>query len=345
VSGFVAAFPPTEADAGGAHPLPRATRREMQSPQVTLTPPVLTRLPGGPSGAGPASYGFGLFTEEHPVWGPIVSHSGGYPGFGSHMRWHVATGTGVIVLANSTYAAASVLAARLLGAVLSQVPAAGPQAPPLVRGPAPAPGGPWPRTLQLRREVSRLLRAWDDATADGLFSANVAQDEPYAERRRKLDLVRQRLGDFADDPGRPAEFDSPAHCRWWLRGEHGTTAAEIRLTPERLPRVQSLTLAVPPAPDSPLAQVLASVVSLLNENAPNWPSAPPVSPVVDTDLLLRQFRMAAAWAGPCRPGAFRAGNGESTATVELDGEHARLTLTVVVDPAGHLHHADILLGP
>jgi CubicO group peptidase (beta-lactamase class C family) len=345
VSGFAAAFPPAGADAGGAHPLPRATRREMQSPQMALAPSGLARLPGDLSGAGPASYGFGLFTEEHPVWGPIVSHSGGYPGFGSHMRWHVATGTGVIVLANSTYAGVSPLAARLLGAVLPQVPAAGPQTPPPVRGPAPAPGGPWPRTLQLRREVSRLLRVWDDATADRLFSTNVAQDEPYAERRRALDLIRQRLGDFADDPARPAEFDSPAHCRWWLRGEHGAAAAEIRLTPERNPRVQSLALAVPPAPDSPLAQVLASVVSLLNDHAAGWPSALPVSPVVDTGLLIRQLRMAAAWAGPCRTGPFRAGNGETAATVELDGEHARLTLAVVVDPAGHLHHAEILLGP
>jgi CubicO group peptidase (beta-lactamase class C family) len=345
VSGFAAAFPPAEADAGGAHPLPRATRREMQSSQVALPTPVLARLPGDPSGAGSAGYGFGLFTEDHPVWGPMVSHSGGYPGFGSHMRWHVATGTGVIVLANSTYAAASPLAARLLDAVLPQVPAAGPQAAPPVRGPAPAPGGPWPRTLQLRREVSRLLQAWDDATADSLFSANVAQDEPYAERRRTLDLMRQRLGDFADDPARPAEFDSPAHCRWWLRGEHGTAAAEIRLTPERYPRVQSLTLAVPPAPDSPLAQALASVVSLLNDHAHGWPSALPVSPVVDTGLLMRQLRMAAAWAGPCRAGSFRAGNGETAATVELDGEHARLTLAVIVDPAGHLDHAEVLLGP
>jgi serine-type D-Ala-D-Ala carboxypeptidase/endopeptidase len=345
VSGFAAAFPPAEADAGGAHPLARATRREMQSPQVALTSPVLARLPGDPSGAGPAGYGFGLFTEDHPVWGPIISHSGGYPGFGSHMRWHVATGTGVIVLANSTYAAASPLAARLLEAVLPQVWATGPQAPPPVRGPAPAPGGPWPRTLHLQREVSRLLRAWDDATADSLFSANVAQDEPYVERRRTLDLIRRRLGDFADDPARPAEFDSPAHCRWWLRGEGGAAAAEIRLTPERNPRVQSLALAVPPAPDSPLALVLASVVSLLNGHAPGWPPALPVSPVVDTSLLLRQLRMAAAWAGPCRVGSFRAGNGETAATVELDGEHARLTLAVTVDPAGHLHHAEILLGP
>ena len=345
VSGFAAAFPPGDADSGGAHPLPRAARREMQLPRVALGPPVLARFPGDPSGTGPASYGFGLFVEESPAWGRIVSHSGGYPGFGSHMRWHVATGTGVIVLANSTYAGASSLAVRLLEAVLPQVPAAGPQTAPPVSGPAPAPGGPWPQTAQARREVGRLLRAWDDAAADRLFSENVGQDEPYPERRHKAELIGQRIGDFREDPDRPAEFDSPAHCRWWLRGERGTVQAEIRLTPERPPRVQALTLAMPPAPDSPLAQMLASLVSLLNDGAPGWPSTLPVSSEVDTGLLLRQLRMAGAWAGRCRPGAFRAGNGETTSTVELDGEHARLVLAVVTDLDGQLNQADILLCP
>src|SRR6266536_2189516 len=37
VSGFAGAFPPGEPGTGGAHPLARATRREMQLPQVTLT--------------------------------------------------------------------------------------------------------------------------------------------------------------------------------------------------------------------------------------------------------------------------------------------------------------------
>jgi serine-type D-Ala-D-Ala carboxypeptidase/endopeptidase len=343
VSGFAAAFPPSDPDSGGAHPLPRAARREMQLPQVALGVPVLTRFPGDPSGTGPGSYGLGLFVEESQAWGRIVSHSGGYPGFGSHMRWHPATGTGVIVLANSTYAAAPQLGARLLEAVLSQVPAAGPQAASPVNWPAPAPGGPWPETVQARREVSRLLRSWDDAAADTLFSENVVEDEPYPERRRKAEVIRQRIGDFREDPDRRAAFDSPAHCRWWLRGERGVVQAEIRLTPERHPRVQSLTVAVPPAPESPLARALAALVSLLNEGAPGWPSALPASPAVDTGLLLRQFRMAAAWAGPCRPGAFRAGNGETAVTVELDGETARLILAVVADPAGHLHQADLRL--
>jgi CubicO group peptidase (beta-lactamase class C family) len=74
----------------------------MQLPQVTLTPPPLARLPGDPAEGGPVGYGFGLFVEEHPVRGRITSHSGGYPGFGSNMRWHPETGIGVVVLANRT---------------------------------------------------------------------------------------------------------------------------------------------------------------------------------------------------------------------------------------------------
>ena len=59
VSGFTGAFPPGEPGTGGVHPLARSTRREMQLPQVTLTPPALARLPGDPAESGPAGYGFG----------------------------------------------------------------------------------------------------------------------------------------------------------------------------------------------------------------------------------------------------------------------------------------------
>ena len=343
VGGFAGAFPPGEPGAGGAHPLARATRREMQLPQVGLVPPAVARLPGDPAAGGPESYGFGLFVEEHPVHGRIISHSGGYPGFGSNMCWHPGTGIGAIVLANGTYAPAPVLAARLLTAMIGPAPparAAGRAA----AYPA-APAGPWPATLAAQREANKLLYRWNDARADRLFSENVALDEPYPERRQRIGLVRERIGVFGEDRKRPPEFDSPAHCRWWLRGDHGTVQAEIKLTPERDPRVQSLTLAVPPAPGSPLAQTLESLISLLNGGARDWPSAIPVSVQVDTALLLRQFRMAAAWAGRCHPGAFRASNGERSTSVELDGETARLVLAVVVDAAGHLRQADLTLRP
>src|SRR5437764_975819 len=118
VAGFAAAFPPGQDD--DTHPVRRSSRREMQLPQVLTGWAIASSFPGDGASSAPATYGFGLFVDEHPVLGRIVSHSGGYPGFGSNMAWHPATGTGVIALGNSTYAAMAPLAARLLGARVRQ---------------------------------------------------------------------------------------------------------------------------------------------------------------------------------------------------------------------------------
>jgi CubicO group peptidase (beta-lactamase class C family) len=342
VAGFAGAFPPGEPEDGGAHPVRRATRREMQLPQVLTGWDKPAAFPGD---AAPAlsAYGFGLFVEDHPGLGRIVSHSGGYPGFGSNMRWHPASGTGVIALGNSTYAAMTTLGTRLLDAVLRhrEPPAAG-------YGTALAPAsrhqaGPWPETLAAREAVDALLRSWDDAQAARLFSPNVAQDVPFDERQQVIATIRERIGDFADDTSRQPEFDTPAHCRWWLAGEHGVVQAQIQLNPERPPRVQSLTLAVPPAAGSPLGNTLAAMITWLNGADRDWPEAIPVAEAVDTSQLARRLRMAAAWAGPCQLGAYRAGDGTASSVVELIGEHATLTLTLVIDPASaQLRQADVL---
>jgi CubicO group peptidase (beta-lactamase class C family) len=336
VAGFAAAFPPGAQADGGAHPLRRASRREMQLPQVALPP----QQPPLPAGAAHGSYGLGLFVEEDAAHGRIVQHSGGYPGYGSHMRWHPATGLGVIVLANGTYAPAQALGARMLDALLRRRPrgAAG-------QAPALAPDGPWPETLAGQRAATSLLQSWDDEAASALFTANVALDEPYPERRIRAEQVRQRIGEFAEDTGRLAEHDSAAHCRWWLRGERGTVQAEIRLTPHQHPMVQQLVLAVPPAPGSALSRLTGQVIALLNDGAASWPGALPAAAGLDTSSLIRRLRAAGAWAGRCTPGAFSAGDGATSVTVELDGESARLLLTVAVDAErGELRDADITLG-
>ena len=388
VDGFAAAFPPGGERGGDPHPLYPATRREMQQPAVTM-PRAQPRFPGDPAAGSQNGYGFGLFTEETSAWGRLVYHSGGYPGFGSHMRWHPDTGLGVVVLANSTYAGASVLAARLMEEVL-RAAAAEDRAGPVVFGPAPAPGGPWPETLRAQEAVTQLLTRWDDGVAEELFAENVALDEPLDRRRAKIARMWERLGPPRADgrdaspsgpgtqdagpsgPGtqdagpsgpaardsgqqdsghqdrgpqdpvapRPAEFDSPAHCRWWLRGEHGETQVEIQLTPENPPRVQSLTLTVPPAAGSPLWRQTQALIDLLNASLTDggrpWPAELPVSGVIDTALLLRQLRMASAWAGSCRPGTFCGGNGQTSTVVQLDGEYAVLTLAVELDPGQQL---------
>jgi CubicO group peptidase (beta-lactamase class C family) len=344
VAGFAAAFPPGDPQVGGPHPVRRATRREMQLPQALTGWDKPAAFPGDTVPALPA-YGFGLFVEDHPSFGRMVSHSGGYPGFGSNMRWHPATRTGVIALGNGTYAAMMALATRILDMTLGHLdpPAYG-------YGPALAPAGsgghrhagPWPETLAARDAASALLRSWDDAEAARLFLPNVAQDVPFEERRQAIARIRERIGAFRDDDSRRPESDTPAHCRWWLAGERGVVQAQIQLNPGRPARVQSLAVAVPPAADTPLDRTLDAVLTWLNRNDPAWPPSIRVAGTVDASLLARRFRMAAAWAGECRLGAFKAGDGIASVTVELVGEHAALTLALVVDPAlGLLRQADI----
>jgi CubicO group peptidase (beta-lactamase class C family) len=352
VGGFEAAFPPGAApDDDGAHPLRRASRREMQQPQAVTGWRSPDRLPGALPGA-PSYYGFGLFVDEDPALGRVVSHSGGYPGFGSNMRWHPATGLGVIALGNGTYAPMSVLAGLLLEALLprpaSYHVALSPADPDSPSAPSatqvPPAGAPWPETLAAAGAAHALLESWDDAAADALFSENVALDAPYAERRRAVELVAERIGDFGADKARAPESDTPAHRRWWLTGPRGTVQAQILLSPQRPPRVQSLTVAVPPAADSVLARALATVVAWMNSGSARWPDAMKVAPGTDAGLLRRRLLMAAAWTGQCAPGAYRAGDGHASVSVELAGEHATVVLSLLVSPAtGELRQADVAL--
>ncbi len=350
VAGFATALPPGGAGAGvGEHPLCRASRREMQLSQV---PTGWDRPSGFPANGARSAYGFGLVVEDDKESGRVAGHGGGYPGFGSYMRWHPATGIGVIALANSTYARMGTLTARILDAVLRQrerpaggytialAPAPWPQtAPPGPQRAQPGPqrAQPWPETLAARDAANRLLESWDDAAADRLFSPNVAQDTPYAERRRMIALIRERAGAFRPDE-RAAEHDSPAHCRWWLSGSRGVVQVQIQLTPERPPRVQSLTVAVPPERESPLRDVLDAFVAWLNGGGPA-----PMSDGLDAGTLERRVRAAAAWMGRCTLDSYVAGDGATTVTVRLAGQHASLTLSLTIDPATpRLVAADIL---
>jgi CubicO group peptidase (beta-lactamase class C family) len=322
VAGFASGLP--------GHPLRGGARREMQLPQAVTGWRVRERLPGG-GPAAPAYYGFGLFADEDAAAGRVVSHSGGYPGFGGNMRWHPATGLGVIALGNATYASMSVLTALVFDALLP-------------RSRARARQTPWPRTLTARDEVDRLLRSWDDAVADSLFSENVALDCPYPQRRVTLDLIRERIGDFAPSGTRPDESDTPAHRRWWLTGERGTVQVQIQLTPERQPRVQSLTIAVPPAAGSPLAKALDSLLEWMNDGAADWPASVAVAPGTDAALLGRRLRMASVWAGRAAIAAFCSGDGSASVSAELAGEHATVILALAVNPAGQLRQVDLTLS-
>jgi CubicO group peptidase (beta-lactamase class C family) len=343
VTGFAAAYPPGAAAAGDAnHPLGRSSRREMQLGQVAITNEAAGIVADF---AGPASisYGFGLFTEDDPAFGTIVQHSGGYPGFGSQMRWHPATGFGAVVLANSTYAHAGALAAELLSAVLAAHARRDTERGSYqLRGPFPG-GEPWPETVAARDAVTHLLADWSDDVAARIFAPNIDLDRPLAQRQAEIERLRERIGAFAPDPGRPAEFDSPAHCRWWLTGEAGTVAIQIKLPPLRQPMVQQLVVAVPPARGSALDEAVDRLVGALNSDRPDWPAALPVSDGFDTDRAARQLRVGAAWAGQCALDCYLAGNGETSTTVRLHGPDGKVTLAVEITESGQVHQTEVTL--
>jgi hypothetical protein len=120
----------------------------------------------GPEGG----YGFGLTQIYDERFGTIVSHSGGLPGYGSNMRWLPGRRTGVITLANATYAGMGRLAQEMLVTLDEH----GLVAPPAVDVD--------PDLQQAAERLVALLQSWDDAAADRLFADNVALDESYAQR-------------------------------------------------------------------------------------------------------------------------------------------------------------------
>ena len=152
VSGFTDAFPARD-DAGGGHPLSRSSRREMQQIQTPLPPEVTWTSTDSAPTVNSGGYGMGLSITDDLSLGRIVGHGGGYPGFGSNMRWHPASGIGVVVLANSRYAPAFGLAMEALRLLVADTETR-------IRR-----HEPWPETSAARAAVERLIDAWDDDIA------------------------------------------------------------------------------------------------------------------------------------------------------------------------------------
>jgi CubicO group peptidase (beta-lactamase class C family) len=152
-------------------PLSRASRREMQ----TIQRYVGMRTVRGTSA--PSGYGYGLRIVDEQTLGHQVFHSGGFPGYGSSMRWLPGRRLGVVAVSNVTYAPMTELCALLLDALHDQG-----VVPPQIRPVA-------PHLERVGRQLLALLNAWDDGVADDLFTDNVACDDCYARRRREADAL------------------------------------------------------------------------------------------------------------------------------------------------------------
>lgn len=208
-------------------PLSAASRREMQAAYCPMKPePDEDLLFKG--------YGFGLVAQSDIRHGLCVHHSGGYPGFSSHMRWNPAAGIGMVGFENATYSGAWKPVSAALKRLLDRVASGS------------APPAPPPDVAALGGKVAALIADWDEALAAELCLENVALDRPFAERAAELGRLRARVG--PPDPAlaevRPADgrlfgqFEVRVPCRT------GMIIGDVALGPLEPARIQTLTFRV-----------------------------------------------------------------------------------------------------
>jgi CubicO group peptidase (beta-lactamase class C family) len=307
-------------------PLSRASRREMQQPMVPSDLRVMHAAADAPPEVEGIHYGFGLFTIDDVRFGRTIGHGGGYPGFGSHMRWHPASGLGIVALTNHRYGPAGPLAREMMLDLLAagSVPS---------RRTAPSPA-----TEGMRESVEALLAAWDDARAADLFAMNIELDEPVALRRAAIDAIRERHGTLRPDPAAPTESLTPLHHAWWLTGERGgRVKVEILLSPELPPRLQALNLTSVPEPAQVLRRAAEQIVAALQrveEGRPvtvDWPAALRVGADVDLAAVVRAMRAVEARYAPLSLGDAIAGDGAGKVTYRLVSERGIVELSLAHD--------------
>jgi CubicO group peptidase (beta-lactamase class C family) len=316
------AFPARDDDEDAA-PLSRASRREMQLPHITWPPEVeFERVAEEPS-VSAGGYGYGLLVDHDFTIGTSVGHSGGYPGFGSNMRWHLASGLGIVAMGNARYVNVATPARDALRAAVRADPA---------RRRLMAPS---PMTAAARSDIERLIAAWDDDLAARLFSVNVELDEPLARRRATLEKLHSVHGRLVPDDSEPARCDSPAHLQWWMIGERGCVKVEILMSPEPAPRVQTFSVTSIPEPRPAVSALAAAIVAAFGRPDPAWPASVALGPKVDRAALERELRTASARYGAATLGRCVGGDGERQARWRVRTERGELELRFERDPAAN----------
>ena len=216
------AWPPRdEADTG---PVRRASLREMQQVWRPSPASVSRAAADVPLQLAAGGYGFGLRVLQTCNFRHMVGHSGGLPGFGSHMRWLPEHGVALFGMSNLTYANLGRVAEEALGALERT-------------------GGLQPRMAQpsaalaaARGAVNRLIDRWDEGEARALAAGNLFQDEPLETRRRQIEAIRAQLGTCRADG--PFQVENALRGDWLLTCDKGTLSVSITLAPTIPPKVQ-----------------------------------------------------------------------------------------------------------
>lgn len=227
VAGFQSAWSETS-----THPLQRWSRREMQEPQRHARTAAFTDPHTDQIKSVTTSYGFGLMVDDDSLLGRFVSHSGGYPGFGSHMRWHPQSGWGIVALGNRTYAPMMPAASEALAII--------------VRDHTPAKtyseSDVWIETASAMKVAERLLENWDNQLANDWFAVNMDLDQPRNERMSAILAVGMNGTTVSRVPG-SLTTTTPAQVKWQVVSDSDLIEVEILMSPTTPPKIQTLKVA------------------------------------------------------------------------------------------------------
>ena len=240
---LMSAWPPRDGPQTG--PIRRASAREMQQVWRPAPAAVTRESVTGPLRLNTGGYGFGLRVSQTCGFSHIVAHSGGLPGFGSHMRWYPEHGVAIIAMGNLTYTS--------WGRVVDDVADAlartgGMQA----RVPQPSPA-----LLEARNAVSRLVQQWDERLADQVAADNLFLDQSRERRRAQVTSLRSRHGTCRVVG--EIEAENALRGTWTMPCDRGAIRIGITLAPTMPPRVQSLAL----SSIMPLGERLSGLASRL----------------------------------------------------------------------------------
>jgi D-alanyl-D-alanine-carboxypeptidase/D-alanyl-D-alanine-endopeptidase len=220
VAFLLSAWPARDDEESG--PVRRSTVREMGQWHA---PPFMIDSADGRAPAASA-YSYGLVNSDDPRHGRRLHHSGGLPGYGSHVLMLPDRGRGVFAFGNRTYAQMARLTMRLADMLHDADP----------KRPAVLP------SAALTRAVEAIVAAYSEGrieVAEPRFAVNFLLDMPARFRNAELAALKQRLGE-----GR-LESIEPVHAlagRFTLACAQGRLRGTITLSPDAEPGIQKLVL-------------------------------------------------------------------------------------------------------
>lgn len=225
VAFHLSAYPPRNADESG--PVKRSSLRAMHKPKE---PNLFADARDGNGNPCPiiSAYGFGLGWRKDCTGQVRVSHSGGLPGFGSEYRFYPDFGLGIISFANRTYAGTGGINNQVANLVFEEA-------------------GLQPRTLPAseilitrKQQVEQWLRNWSPELEQEVFAENFFLDYSRENRIEQYKAVLDVIGKI-DSVGEISPLNQ-LRGSFVVAGEKGKANVFFTLTPERVPKVQDLSV-------------------------------------------------------------------------------------------------------